>query len=208
MIRRTRLLTGGIALTTAALFLCTQVISQEKAPQSPGEDEMAEMMAKWKEMNAKGPEHKKFAKMVGTWDTETRIWMAPGVEPTVDKGTAKFRLILDGRYVEQTFKSAMMGEPFEGLAIDGYDRVKQKYVSIWMDNTSTGIFLMEGTADETGKVFTYEGTMDDPMTGEKDKPYKSIAREINDDKVVFEMYETRPGVGEVKTMEITYMRRK
>jgi len=192
----------------AALFLSTQVVSQEKAaPKPPGEQELAEMMAKWKALNAKGPEHEKFKDMVGTWDTETRMWMGPA-EPTVVNGTAVFRLILDGRYIEQRFKCMMMGEPFEGRGLEGYDRFKKKYVSIWMDSDSTGILMIEGTTDETGKVTTYTGKMDDPMTGQKDKPVKSIAREIDKDHVIFEMYEDKPGVGEVKTMEITYTRRK
>ncbi len=165
------------------------------------------MMAKWKALNAKGPEHEKFKDMVGTWDTETRMWMGPA-EPTVVNGTAVFRLILDGRYIEQRFKCMMMGEPFEGRGLEGYDRFKKKYVSIWMDSDSTGILMIEGTTDETGKVTTYTGKMDDPMTGQKDKPVKSIAREIDKDHVIFEMYEDKPGVGEVKTMEITYTRRK
>lgn len=208
MTRQTRLVTGGVALLAAALFLSTQVVSQEKAQlQPPGELDMAEMMAKWKELNAKGPEHERFKDMVGTWDTETKMWMGPG-EPEVSKGTAVFRLILDGRYVEQKYKCDFMGEPYEGLGIDGYDRIKKKYVSIWLGTDSTGIFMAEGTADETGKVITYLGRMDDPMTGQKDKLVRSIIREIDKDHVLFEMYEEMPHVGEVKTMEISYTRRK
>lgn len=208
MTERARLVTGGVALIVAALFLSTQVVSQEKAPpQPPGEQDMAEMMAKWKALNAKGPEHEKFKDMVGTWDTETKMWMGPG-EPSVVNGTAVFRLILHGRYIEQRFKCMMMGEPYEGLGLEGYDRFKKKYVSIWMDSDSTGILMIEGTTDETGKVTTYTGKVDDPMTGQKDKPVKSIAREIDKDHVVFEMYEDKPGAGEFKTMEISYTRRK
>ena len=208
MTKRARFVTGGVALLVAALFLSTTVVSQEKAPpQPPGEQDVAEMMAKWKALNAKGPEHEKFKDMVGTWDTVTKMWMGPG-EPEVAKGTAVFRLILDGRYVEQKYKCMMMGEPYEGLGLEGYDRFKKKYVSIWMDSDSTGIFMIEGTTDETGKVTTYTGKMDDPMTGQKDKAVKSIAREIDQDHVIFEMYEEMPGVGEFKTMEITYTRRK
>ena len=209
MTKRARFVTGGIALLAAALFLSTTVVSQEKAPpQPPGQQDMEEMIAKWKALNAKGPEHEKFKDMVGTWDAETKMWMGPDAEPMVTKGTAVFRLLLDGRYVEQKLKCMMMGEPYEGLGIEGYDRFKKKYVSIWMGSDSTGIFMIEGTADETGKVTTYHGKMDDPITGQKDKVVKSIAREIDKDTVVFEMYDNIPGVGEFKNMEIKYMRRK
>jgi len=209
MVRRARFVAGGLVLAAVVLLVCTQVMSQEKpALQPPGEDPMAEMMAKWKAMNAMGPEHKRFEKMVGTWDTESRMWLFPGSEATLSKGTAVFRLIFDGRYVEQKYKCSMGDEQFEGLGIEGYDNFKKKYVSVWMDNSSTGICMSLGTFDESGKICTYEGKMDDPMTGQKDKVVKSVAREITADKVVFEMYDKTPGGDEFKTMEITYTRRK
>ncbi|MBU0637639.1 MAG: DUF1579 domain-containing protein [Planctomycetes bacterium] len=206
----TRLVAASVAVLVVALLVATQVVSQEKPPaQQPGKpDQMAEMMTKWQELNAKGPEHKHFEAMVGTWDTMSRMWMAPGTEPTISKGTAIFRLMLDGRYIEQVYKCDMFGAPFEGRGIEGYDRFKKKYVSIWMDNMSTGMFVTYGTLDAAGKVFTYYGKADDPMTGEKDKLVKSVAREITDDKVVFEMFGNLPDGTEFKSMEITYTRRK
>jgi len=213
MTTRIRLIVGGVVISVALLLASTQVLSQDKAPPEPtGQDEMAEMMQKWLALNAKGPEHERFAEMVGTWDTEMRMWKAPDTEPTVTPGKAVFRLILDGRYVEQKYTCAGFGQPgslpFEGLGIEGFDRFKKRYVSLWMDNTSTGIFISEGTYDEPSKTFTYYGKMDDPMTGQKDKVAKSVAREISKDKVVFEMYDTPPGGKEYMTMEITYTRKK
>lgn len=205
----TRIIVGGAAICALGLFVSSRVVSQEKGPSKPPDRKnMDEMMAKWKELNAKGPEHKKFEKMVGTWDAEMRMWTFPGGEPTVSKGMARIRLILDGRYIEQKFQCSMMREPFEGLGIEGYDNIKKKYVSTWMDNSSTGIFMSTGTTDASGKVTTYYGKTDDPMTGQKDKVVKSIAREVHADKAVFEMYDKTPDGQEFKTMEITYTRRK
>ena len=209
MARQAKFVVGGFVLVAVALLVSTQVLSQEKTDtQPPGGEGMEQMMAKWRELNAKGPEHKKFEQMVGTWETETRMWMYPGGEPSVSKGMAEFRLILDGRFVEQTYKCDMMGEAFVGLGIEGYDTFKKQYVSIWMDNSGNAISMNAGTTDESGKVTTYHGKMDDPMTGEKDKIVKSIAREINEDKVVFEMYDKPAGGPEYMTLEITYTRRK
>lgn len=209
MTTRVRLLTAACALAAVGLFVGAQVRSQEKAPpQPPTETAGEDMMAKWQALNAKGPEHERFKEMVGTWDTLTRMWMAPGAKPMETKGTATFRLILDGRYVEQRYKCLMGDQPFEGLGIEGFDRLKKKYVSIWMDSTSTGIFMSEGTVDPSGKVYTYYGKVDDPLTGQKDKVVKCVIRQIDNDRVLFEMFDRLPGGTEFRTMEITYTRRK
>jgi hypothetical protein len=207
MTKQVRFVIGGAAVVAALLLVSSQVVSQEKpAQQTPGGEQWAEMMAKWAELNAKGPEHEQFKDAVGAWKAVMKQWMAPGSPPMVSEGAAEFRLLLDGRYVQQTYTCE--AQQFEGIGIEGYDRIKKKYVSIWMDNMSTGIMAMEGTADSSGKVITYFGKVDDPMTGERDKVVRSVARTIGDDKVVFEMYDRRPDVGEFKAMEITYTREK
>ena len=211
MLKRVRTVAGGVALVVVALVVSIQVISQEKtAPAPPEGESLAEQMAQWAKLNSKGPEHERFKDMLGSWQTSTKMWMAPGMEPMVSEGTAEFRLILDGRYIEQKYHCPSLGGPqgFEGLGLEGYDRTKKKYVSIWMDSMSTGIYISEGTVDPTGKIFTYFGRMDDPMTGQRDKVVKSIARIIDDDKVVFDMYDTLPDGTEFKNMEITYTRNK
>lgn len=198
-----------IVLVIAGGVVSSQLISQEKTEAQPQEEmDWMAMMGQWQEMNQLGEEHERLKKMAGTWDVQSKMWFAPGMDPVVAQGEAEIKLILGGRYAQQNYECPMMGMPYNGMGFEGYDTVKKKYVSIWMDSMGTGIFYSEGTADETGKVFTYIGKMDDPFTGEKDKPMKSIGREINDDKVVFEMYESRPGVGEFKSMELTYTRQK
>jgi len=196
-------------LLIAGWVISSQLISQEKPNPKPQEEgDWMDMMAQWQDMNKLGKEHERFKKMAGVWDVSAKMWFAPGMEPVESKGSSEIRLILGGRYTEQKYECPMMGMPYQGLGYEGYDKVKKKYVSIWMDSMGTGIFYSEGVADETGKVFTYIGKADDPFTGEKDKPMKSVGREINDDKVIFEMYETRPDAGEYKSMELTYTRKK
>jgi hypothetical protein len=206
--RKTKLTGVGVALVAVALLVCGQVVSQERGTEPPGNQQWAEMMAKWAEVNAKGPEHEAFKNMVGTWDTVSRMWMTPGAPPTESVGQAEYRLILDGRFLEQSYKCASMPMAFEGLGLTGYDRFSKKYVSIWMDSMSTGISMSMGTADASGKVFTYYGTVDDPTTGERDIVVKTVIRQLSDDKGVLEVYEKRAGMDEFKSMEITYTRRK
>jgi hypothetical protein len=71
----------------------------------------------------------------------------------------------------------------------------------------TGMFSTEGTADAGGKVFTFEGKMDDPTTGQKDKPTKCIMRILSNDKHVFEVHDLTLG-DKSKMAEMTYTRKK
>jgi len=189
-------------------------IREQVPTTAPATPSMEEMMAKWKQVNALGPQHKDMAKAVGKYDTLSRMWMAPGAQPIESKGTAEFELVLDGRYLRQKYHCPGMDmgmgkpEPFEGMGLEGYDNFRKQYVSTWVDSMSTSILYMTGTADETGKVITYTGKADDPMTGQKDKPYKSVLRKISDDKAVFEMYDRTPEGQEFKAMEIEYTRQK
>jgi hypothetical protein len=233
MRRRYRWMLSACALL-AAFALAVQGFSQQKKPGEkpapaekkaqqagkpgeqapPGAPDMQEMMKKWQELNALGPQHEEMAKAVGKYDTVSRMWMAPGAPPVESKGTAEFELILDGRYLRQKYHcpgiDMGMGkpEPFEGIGLEGYDNFRKQYVSTWVDSMSTGILYMTGTCDETGNAITYTGKADDPMTGQKDKPFRMVVRKISDDKAVFEAYQRTPEGQEFKTMEIEYTRQK
>ncbi len=61
--------------------------------------------------------------------------------------TGKFQMPgTDGKMKDMNFK---------GMAIEGYDNVKKKFVSSWIDNMSTMIMNSEGTYDAATKTFTY-----------------------------------------------------
>jgi len=182
----------------------------EKQPPTtqPGQGEMEDMMAKYKELAAPGPEHKLLERLVGKWATSTKMWMDPSAPPTESKGKMEAKAIMGGRYILSKFESVMMNEPFEGMAIDGYDKYNKKYVSFWVDNFGTGFYTTTGTADAAGKVFTYEGKWDDPMMDRKGKPVKMVVKCVSDDKFVMEMYDEVGTPKEFKVMEIEYTRVK
>ena len=64
--------------------------------------------------------------------------------------------------MDVTGKMQMPGEDgkmkdmqFKGMGVEGYDNVKKKFVSSWIDNMGTGIQFSEGTYDPATKTFTY-----------------------------------------------------
>lgn len=195
----------GLALVLAAAFVAGLAQADDQA--TPAADPQKAAAAKQMEVAiAPGAAHKALEPFVGEWTAEVKAWMAPSQPPTVSKGTAKATWILDGRYVQEEFSGDFMGQPFRGMSLTGYDNVRGKYRSMWVDNMSTTIVTSEGDLDATGKVLTFNGDYACAMTGEKNKQTKMISRIVNKDKHIFEMHDPSLGANS-KVMEITYTRK-
>jgi hypothetical protein len=194
-----------IALIVAGMAIATSAQAEDKPAPQTAELSMEGMMKKAEAAGTPGAAHKALDPLVGNWTAEVKCWMKPGAEPMVSQATAKSSCIMNGRFVQEEFSGEMMDKPFKGMSLTGYDNMKQKYVTVWVDDMSTGIFTSEGTASDDGKLITFTGTMDCPATGEKDVPMKHIVRIVSPEKHVFEMHDPRKGE-DTKTMEITYTR--
>lgn len=193
-------------LTIIAMSLVPIARAEDKTNSAKMDPKMEEMMKKAEELGKPSDAHKALEAFVGDWEVEAKCWMAPDAAPQVSKGTAKSTWIMSGRYIQEEFKGEMMGKPFNGMGITGYDNMQQKYKSIWLDDMSTAIMASEGTAEDGGKVLTFTSKMDCPMTGEKGLPVKQVIRVISNDKHTFEMYDLRK-TDNNKTMELTYTRK-
>ena len=120
---------------------------------------MADMMA----AGAVGEPHSFIAKSVGEWDVASKMWMDPAGAPMEYKGQSSSKMVLGGRYLMEEFNSNIMGSPYEGLMLQGYDNLQKRYFSIWMDNMSTWPSISYGQVDDKGK-FISDGTMYDIST--------------------------------------------
>jgi hypothetical protein len=215
---RTRTAWIGMAMVFGLGWSANRVFSQDggmegkkpaeekPAPKEPTAEEK-EAMAAWMKAMTPGEQHKKLAAQDGNWESVGKMWEKADQPPTEFKGTAKFRMIFGGRYQVQDVSSEMMGMPFEGMGLTGYDNVKKKYFSTWIDSMGTGIMVSEGTADEKG-VITFNGPMCDPVSG-KDCKTRMVFTDKDKDNFSFEMFVDKgDGKGEAKCMEMAYTRSK
>ncbi|HSR16696.1 MAG TPA: DUF1579 domain-containing protein [Ignavibacteriaceae bacterium] len=186
-----------LLFTFLSFFFCNQAaFSQEIDAQQKA----------WMEYMTPGKYHEMMAKSVGEWKTVTKWWMDPSAEPMVSEGTAVNEMIMGGRYLKSTHSGTMMGQPFEGIMIEGYDNTKKEFVSTWIDNMGTGIMFSTGKYDESSQSITFEGSMVDPMTG-GDVKYKETVKIIDQNKHMMEMYDVSKGT-EIKMMEIEFTRKQ
>ena len=114
--------------------------------------------------------------------------------------------IYDGRYVAQHFEGSMMGMPFEGTGLIGFDNYKKKYRGIWIDSMSTAMMVIEGLSDQSGKVLTFFGEMDEYMTGEHDKMVKYVYTIVDQNTWTFDLHDLGVVPGDTRVMRITYTR--
>ena len=175
--------------------------AKEKSGSGKADAEKQDMQKKMEAAATPGPAHKALEAFVGNWKGEVKTWCEPGGVPQVSKATSKAKWTLNGHFVEEEFHGEMMGKPFQGLMLMGYDNTKQKFNSVWISDMQTSMMTSEGKGEKDNKIITLEGKADCPGTGRKDVLMKLVFRVLSPDKHVLEMFNDG-----AKSMEITYTR--
>jgi hypothetical protein len=179
-------------------------MEKERTPE--GQMDMQAMMEVYRKLATPGTPHKLLGRLAGSWTTQTRSFMEADKPPMESTGTCQQKMLLDGRYLQQEYASEMMGSPFTGINLLGYDNHTKKYVSTWIDSMSTGIYYFEGTASEDGNVITQECSYDDPVRGSM--LWRSVTRIVDDNTLKYEMFMIPKGGKEEKMMEMTVSRNR
>jgi len=184
----------------AILFACG-LHGAEPAP------DPAAVKAAMEQMRKTGPEHAALAQMVGIWDVKASMWMTPDAPPEVTPATATCTSLFGGKWIRQEYQGVMMGQPFSGIGMNGYDTVAKRYVSTWCDNFSTMMTTMSGSSTDGGKTITYTSELAHcPMTGGP-VAYRYVLVHESPMRMVFTMFQTPKGGVEQKSMELIYSRR-
>jgi len=171
-----------------------------------GKMDMEAIMEVYRKLGTPGEPHKLLARLVGSWTTRTRAWMEPGKPEVQGTGTCQQKMLLDGRYLQQEYTGEMMGSTFNGINVIGYDNHTKKYVSIWIDSMSTGIYYFEGSAEGNGKTITQESSYDDPVRGPM--VWRSVTNIVDDNTLEYQMFLIPKGGKEEKMMEMTMNRKQ
>jgi hypothetical protein len=182
----------GIGLTTLlCAFLARPLWSEDgkEGPQGP----------------KPGAEHQRLTKMAGKWDVSAKFWMGLPTDGQATAGSAEFKSILDGWFVQQEFSGTFMDSPYRGVGMLGYDTASKRFTNYWSDSVGSPPMFLLGTSKDGGTTVEYPGEMPDGKGGVS--KYKTVATHKSDDEFVYEMYEVMGGK-DVKSMELTYTRKK
>ena len=192
-------------VTLIGLCLVLSVSVAMAKEKQPAEKDMQAIMDTYKKLAIPGEPHKQLASLAGSWTTKTKSWMEPDKPPMETTGTCEDKALLDGRFLQQECTGEMMGQPYTGIGVHGYDNLTKKYVTTWMDSMGTGIFVMDGTASADGKTITLHGSHPDPMGGVM--KHRAVWKLVDANTQTFEMYHKGKDGKEMKMMEITYTRK-
>ncbi|MFZ1613098.1 MAG: DUF1579 domain-containing protein [Holophaga sp.] len=152
------------------------------------------------------PHHLAMKRMEGTWDAVVKVQMAPGQPPMVSKGVEVNKLVPGGLWLQSEFKSDMMGMPFEGRGLFGYDPALGKHVGTWVDSMVYSLGNPTGTCKDDCKetICYFKGPgMDGKMV-----TYKEITVEHDADHRTMTMFIKGKKGAFVQNMVIEYTRRK
>ena len=152
------------------------------------------------------PEHTLLRRDEGVWNATIQIVPAPGASPEVSHGTETNVLGPGGLWLISDFKGQVMGEPFQGHGVLGYDPVKKKYVRIWVDSTQAFLWPSEGTYDPSTRTLTL--WMESPDSSGQTVRFKTTTVWKDDNTRVYTMYAPASEAPESASMTITYKRRK
>jgi len=193
---------------TVLLFAALSAFAQEQNPRMPQRAQQPTLPQATPRIVVEkprepGPGHKVLEPFVGTWKTEVKTWSDASSAPTVSKGTAVFKMIMGGRYLQGDFTGGDQGQSFNAMEIIGFDNIRSKYTGYWIDSTSTMAVSCTGAASADSKVFRLTGRISDPETRRQLELRQVISLETQD-RVVFQAFEgsmssmsinkNRPGV--------------
>jgi hypothetical protein len=194
-----------LAVTGLCLALTVSAATaKDKKAEKPMDPQA--MMEAYTKLATPGEPHKQFASLAGSWTTKTKEWMEPGKPPTESTGSVEMKMVLDGRFLQQEFSGEMMGHPYSGMGISGYDNLLKRYISTWIDTMGTGVFVMDGTAGADGKTITLKGQHAELGGGHM--THRAVWKLVDPNTQTFEMYGTHGHGKEMKMMEITYTRKQ
>jgi hypothetical protein len=200
-----------IALTSSVfLILLAAILVVAQEPMTP--EKQAEMGQKAMELAQPGPEHKKLAELVGSWNYSFKMWMSPSeTNPMITDGKGEAKMILGGRFLELSYSGNFMGMPFEGLSFIGFDRRINEYTSVGFDVMGTYWVSAQGPANKETGIITMVGKDYDGLF-KHTQEYKFVMEMKSKDQFTFEVIFTDPvtsqGTGNFKMVELEYNRVK
>lgn len=124
------------------------------------------VIATLRELATPGEHHRHLARLVGTWQATGTYWLPSGEQETA-AGTIENTWILGGLFLESRLTGELLGDTYEGRALEGYDYVTEQYMSSYVDTLGSFILNFTGTCEDDGRRRIMTAAFIDPVWGRR-----------------------------------------
>jgi hypothetical protein len=154
-----------------------------------------------------GKMHERLAADIGEWTGKSTMWMYPGAEPSISDCTAKVTALFEGRYVKCDMIGEMMGMPYTGMGIYGFNNTTQKLQATWIDNCTTEILTGTGELSPDGKAITWSYNYNCPIN-KKLTVLREVHKSTGPNTQTMEVYGPDPKTDKEYKMMVIELTRK
>jgi hypothetical protein len=157
-----------------------------------------------------GAEHATLAKLSGNWKSEVKFYFAKGAPPMVKSGAYTAKLELGGYFLQREFRVDLddaddfKAIAFRGYGLTGYDPFQRKYLGVWADSGSPGLYQTEGSFNAAGDVYTETSRGPDPSGGPL--VMRMLTTLHGRDRLTFKMYRVEQDGGLLLITEMEHLR--
>ncbi|MGH9864377.1 MAG: DUF1579 family protein [Candidatus Acidiferrales bacterium] len=152
-----------------------------------------------------GAPHASLARLAGDYNRVIKFVGQTGAAAP-SSGTAKFSVVLGGRFLLEESEDTVFGRSVEGLRLYGYNNATKQYEMVRMYTMSTGITMMKGTSSDDGKTIDFSGDTD--TSGASKMPLHAQFRQVSDDQFTVTLSTAGPDGKESAFQETDYTRKK
>jgi hypothetical protein len=154
-----------------------------------------------------GSHHRHLDAITGSWRSTITVWPRPGAEGNSSEGVSELQWILNDRWLRQDYRASDTSEEAaRGLGLIGYDYVREEHVFVWVDNMSCSALEAKGLCDGDGRTTILAGLHGDPLSGQRNQPFRWVIRAIDENRWTLELYDTAPDGSEFRKIEISNIR--
>lgn len=137
--------------------------------------------------------------MVGRWQVQIDVWMAPDQPPMTSTITAETAMAMGDRFLVEKAEGTFLGLPSESMTVFGYDDHHRRFELTSLTSFSGATLRSTGEADPEGGRLVFHGEVDDAMGR---RATRSVYTH-DDQGFVLTVFELR-GDTEVRVLRSTY----